>query len=113
MTTPLIPSLEHWFRLNPGCIGSVDAVFTLTYAILMLNVDQHNRQAKRVQAPMTFADFKANLEGVDEKGFDVTMLEMIYNSIRCVCRADFPRAYGLISTPLRDYEIVLPTEQEG
>jgi len=86
---------DHWFRLNPGCIESADAVFTLTYAILMLNVDQHSQQARRVQAPMTFDDFKRNLTGIEGQGdYNPEVLIRTYSSIR-------------------DNEIVLPWEQEG
>ena len=74
---------DHWFRLNPGCIESADAVFTLTYAILMLNVDQHSQQARRVQAPMTFDDFKRNLTGIEGQGdYNPEVLIRTYSSIR-------------------------------
>lgn len=33
----------------------MDAAFTLTYAIIMLNVDQHNHNAKKQNIPMTVA----------------------------------------------------------
>jgi len=58
-------------------------VFTLTYAILMLNVDQHNQQARRVQPPMTFEDFKRNLTGIEGQGdYNPEVLIRTYNSIR-------------------------------
>lgn len=32
---------------------NADAVFTLAYAVIMLNVDQHNTNAKKQNIPMT------------------------------------------------------------
>lgn len=43
---------DHWFRSNNAPFASVDAAFTLAYAVIMLNVDQHNQIAKRQQQPM-------------------------------------------------------------
>ena len=37
---------------NPEGFANKDAVFTLTYAVIMLNVDQHNSNIKQ-QKPMT------------------------------------------------------------
>ena len=37
---------------NPGLYANTDAVFTLVYAVIMLNVDQHNANIKQ-QKPMT------------------------------------------------------------
>lgn len=49
----------------------------------MLNVDQHNANAKRQNVPMTVDDFKKNLKGVNgDKDFDQDMLDEIYQSIK-------------------------------
>jgi brefeldin A-resistance guanine nucleotide exchange factor 1 len=44
---------EHWHKSNGEPFHSVDAAFTLTYAVIMLNVDQHNHNAKKQNVPMT------------------------------------------------------------
>ena len=73
----------------------VDAAFTLSYAIIMLNVDQHNPNAKKQSIPMTVDDFKRNLSGVNHgQDFDHEMLEEIYQTIS-------------------SDEIVMPAEQTG
>ena len=35
---------EQWYRANHEPFNHVDAAFTLSYAIIMLNTDQHNPQ---------------------------------------------------------------------
>lgn len=74
---------DHWHKSNAEPFANVDAAFTLTYAIIMLNVDQHNHNAKKQNIPMTVAEFKKNLTkcngGAD---FDQDMLEEIYNAIK-------------------------------
>ncbi|VDO91222.1 unnamed protein product [Schistosoma mattheei] len=54
---------EHWYTSNQSPFVDVDAAFTLAYAILMLNTDQHNPNSKRQNAPMRMEDFKKNLSG--------------------------------------------------
>nr|VZI10754.1 unnamed protein product [Spirometra erinaceieuropaei] len=54
---------EQWFRDNDSPFANADAAFTLSYAILMLNTDQHNPNSKRQNVPMTSQDFKKNLKG--------------------------------------------------
>ncbi|EON60989.1 hypothetical protein W97_00199 [Coniosporium apollinis CBS 100218] len=59
-----------------------DAVFVLTYAIIMLNTDQHNPNLK-AQKRMTIEDFSRNLRGVNGgKDFDPEYLQNIFNSIK-------------------------------
>lgn len=49
----------------------------------MLNVDQHNENAKKQKTPMSFSAFKKNLAGVNGgNNFDEAMLEEIYNNIK-------------------------------
>ncbi|GAB7355078.1 hypothetical protein MBLNU459_g5665t1 [Dothideomycetes sp. NU459] len=62
-------------------ITDKDAVYVLTYAIIMLNTDQHNPNMK--QARMTYADFARNLRGVNGgKDFDQEYLQGIFDSIK-------------------------------
>lgn len=56
--SPVIEYLmEHfsqiWFDSNDSPVANVDAAFTLVYAVIMLNVDQHNHNAKKQNEPMT------------------------------------------------------------
>ena len=97
---PLIQHLmesfaEQWFEANDAPFANVDAAFTLAYAILMLNTDQHNPNSRRQNVPMTSGDFKKNLKGMNGGGeFDSALIEAIYESIR-------------------GREIVMPSEQTG
>ncbi|XP_033108209.1 Golgi-specific brefeldin A-resistance guanine nucleotide exchange factor 1-like [Anneissia japonica] len=91
---------------RPACNGYIlnsnhrpfannDAAFTLAYAVIMLNVDQHNHNAKKQNIPMTIAEFKKNLNKVNGgEDFEQSMLEEVYSAIR-------------------NEEIVMPAEQTG
>uniref|UniRef100_A0A914HUN0 SEC7 domain-containing protein n=1 Tax=Globodera rostochiensis TaxID=31243 RepID=A0A914HUN0_GLORO len=86
---------EHWFNANNQPFEHVDAAYTLAYAILMLNTDQHNPQVRRNQTLMSVEDFKRNLSGTNHgKDFNSEMLEQIY-------------------TAIKTNEIVMPAEQVG
>ncbi|XP_011301518.1 golgi-specific brefeldin A-resistance guanine nucleotide exchange factor 1 [Fopius arisanus] len=86
---------DHWHDSNGRPFASADAAFTLAYAVIMLNVDQHNYNAKRQSNPMTPDQFKRNLKKVNGNAdFDQDMLDEIYNSIK-------------------NEEIVMPAEQTG
>ncbi|CAH8861888.1 unnamed protein product [Trichobilharzia szidati] len=86
---------EHWYKSNNSPFVDVDAAFTLAYAILMLNTDQHNPNSKRQNAPMRMEDFKKNLTGMNgNQDFDPKLLESIFNNIH-------------------NNEIVMPIEQTG
>lgn len=63
------------------CGGNQDAIYILTYAIIMLNVDQHSPKVKGDRmTPMAFA---RNLRGVNDGGdFDEQYLQDIYDSIK-------------------------------
>ncbi len=66
----------------PGNFGNADAIFVLTYAILMLNTDSYNPNVKG-SARMTFDGFQKNLRSVnDGKDFDQQYLQDIYDSIK-------------------------------
>jgi brefeldin A-resistance guanine nucleotide exchange factor 1 len=68
-------------KTEPEGIADKDAVYVLTYAIIMLNTDQHNPNMK--QARMGVTDFARNLRGVNGgKDFEPDYLQGIYDSIR-------------------------------
>ncbi|XP_063705647.1 LOW QUALITY PROTEIN: Golgi-specific brefeldin A-resistance guanine nucleotide exchange factor 1-like [Culicoides brevitarsis] len=75
---------EYWHTQNGNPFANTDAAFRLAYAIIMLNMDQHNQNAKRLNIPMTEEDFIKNLRGLngDKKDFDENLLISIYNSIK-------------------------------
>ncbi|EMC91775.1 hypothetical protein BAUCODRAFT_79330 [Baudoinia panamericana UAMH 10762] len=75
-------------------VANTDALFILTYAIIMLNTDQYNPNLKQ-QNRMTVQDFSKNLRGVnDGKDFDPAYLQEIYDAIKA-------------------HEIVLPEEHDN
>ena len=47
--------------MNNEPFFNVDAAFTLAYAVIMLNVDQHNLNAKKQNIPMTVEVFTAHI----------------------------------------------------
>lgn len=86
---------DHWHECNNEPFANTDAAFRLAYAVIMLNMDQHNHNAKRLNVPMTVDDFLRNLRGLNGNcDFDQEMLTKIYHSIR-------------------NEEIVMPAEQTG
>ncbi|MFH4973909.1 hypothetical protein AB6A40_000618 [Gnathostoma spinigerum] len=86
---------DHWYTANHEPFNHVDAAFTLAYAVIMLNTDQHNPQVRRNQPPMTVECFKRNLSGTNGgQDFDQDMLEQMFHAIR-------------------SDEIVMPAEQVG
>jgi len=67
---------------NSRPFASADAAFTLAYAVIMLNVDQHNYNVKS-KNPMTADEFKRNLKKVNGGAdFDQDLLDEIYLSIK-------------------------------
>jgi brefeldin A-resistance guanine nucleotide exchange factor 1 len=75
---------RHWRASNPeAAFANDDAAFTLAYAIIMLNVDQHNHNVKKQSTPMVVEQFKRNVGGVNGGGnFDDKLLEEIYAAVR-------------------------------
>ncbi|BFZ56646.1 GDP/GTP exchange factor for ARF [Savitreella phatthalungensis] len=70
-----------YFATGPQAIRSSDAAFVLSYAVIMLNTDQHNPQAKK--SKMTVTDFAKNLRGTnDGEDFDLVYLQQIYDEIK-------------------------------
>jgi len=86
--SPLIERIVISFS-EAYCAGSIpeevadkDAVFVLTYAIIMLNTDQHNANVKS-QSRMTVTDFARNLRGVNGgKDFAPEYLQEIFDNIK-------------------------------
>ena len=75
-------SEKYCANSTPEGIADKDAVYVLTYAIIMLNTDQHNPNVK-AQNRMTFEAFAKNLRGVNGgKDFAHDYLHEIYNSIK-------------------------------
>lgn len=86
---------EHYMeKAKPEEIADKDAVYILTYAIIMLNTDLYNPNVKP-QNRMSFPAFARNLRGVNGGGdFTEEFLQEIYDSIK-------------------DNEIILPDEHEN
>ena len=75
-------SEEYYNAAQPEEIANKDAIFVLTYAVIMLNTDQHNPNLKGDKR-MKLEDFAKNLRGVnDGKNFDPEYLQAIYDSIK-------------------------------
>lgn len=69
--------------MNNEPFADTDSAFSLAYAIIMLNMDQHNSNAKKLNIPMSAEDFTKNLRGVNGKGdFDPDMLIAIFDAIK-------------------------------
>lgn len=70
-------------KQNGEPFANADAAFTLAYAVIMLNVDQHNYNVKRQSNPMTVDEFKRNLKKVNgDQDFDQDLLDDIYVAIK-------------------------------
>ncbi|KAJ1307233.1 hypothetical protein OPQ81_001347 [Rhizoctonia solani] len=83
---------KQFFACDPPGIKSEDAVFVLSYSVIMLNTDLHNPQNRK---RMTIIDYQKNLKGVnDGTDFDPEYLQAIYDG-------------------LRKREIVMPEEHTG
>ncbi|KAI1382440.1 hypothetical protein F4677DRAFT_401922 [Hypoxylon crocopeplum] len=85
---------KYFATSGSDVVLSEDAVFILTYAIIMLNVDQHSPKLKG-QRRMELVDFARNLRGVNNtKDFPPEFLEMTFEAIK-------------------SNEIILPDEHEN
>lgn len=74
---------EHWHQCNNEPFANADAAYRLAYSVIMLNMDQHNHNAKKLNVPMTVDDFVRNLRGCNgDADFDREMLQEIFNSIK-------------------------------
>ncbi|RMZ34859.1 hypothetical protein D0859_01016 [Hortaea werneckii] len=73
---------KYYNSASPEHIADQDAVFVLTYAIIMLNTDLYNPNVK-TQNRMSQEAFSKNLRGVNAgKDFDQEYLQEIYEAIR-------------------------------
>ncbi|KAL2878804.1 GDP/GTP exchange factor for ARF [Colletotrichum sp. CLE4] len=73
---------KYVLKAKPTEVANADAVYVLTYAIIMLNTDQHNPNLKS-QKRMTVDDFARNLRGVnDGQNFAPEYLQDIFDNIR-------------------------------
>uniref|UniRef100_A0A7E4ZYQ2 SEC7 domain-containing protein n=1 Tax=Panagrellus redivivus TaxID=6233 RepID=A0A7E4ZYQ2_PANRE len=86
---------DYWYEANNCPFAHKDAAFTLAYAVIMLNTDQHNPQVRRNQTVMDAAAFKRNLSGTNGgKDLDEALLDEIFIAIK-------------------ENEIMIPTEHSG
>jgi len=75
-------SEKYCANSTPVEVADKDAVYVLTYAIIMLNTDQHNPQIKSSKR-MALEDFSRNLRGVNGgENFSPEYLSDIFNSIK-------------------------------
>ena len=75
-------SEKYCVNSTPEDVADKDSVYVLTYAIVMLNTDQHNPNLK-AQNRMALGDFSKNLRGVNGgNDFAPDYLQDIYNSIK-------------------------------
>ena len=73
----------NFLQIHQTKIANDDAAFTLAYAIIMLNVDQHNHNVKKQSTPMSLDQFKKNVSKVNAGGnFEESLLEEIYAAIK-------------------------------
>lgn len=73
---------QYLDKAQPEGLATKDAIFVLTYAVIMLNTDQHNPNMKGSKR-MQLEDFAKNLRGVnDGKDFGPEYLKAIYESIK-------------------------------
>jgi brefeldin A-resistance guanine nucleotide exchange factor 1 len=73
---------QYYTKIAPEGIADKDAIYVLTYAIIMLNTDQHNPNLAASNR-MVFTDFAKNLRDVNGgKDFDPEYLQSIYDSIK-------------------------------
>ncbi|KAI1409058.1 hypothetical protein F5Y13DRAFT_193730 [Hypoxylon sp. FL1857] len=73
---------KYFASSGSDVVASEDAVFVLTYAIIMLNVDQHSPKLKGKKR-MELADFARNLRGVNNsKDFPPEFLESTFEAIK-------------------------------
>lgn len=70
---------------NPGEFRDATRALVVAFAMVMLNTDLHDTRLKSGRTsrkPMTMAQFKSNLRGMDDGGnFPAELLEKMYNNI--------------------------------
>jgi len=89
---------EHWHGYAKAAghgLADEDSPYTLAYAVIMLNTDQHNQNAHKNNVPMTQEQFIKNLRGTNGGGdHDPEVMAEIYQAIKTD-------------------EIIMPAEQTG
>jgi len=89
---------EHWHQYAKAAghgLADEDSPYTLAYAVIMLNTDQHNPNAGKNNIPMTQEQFIKNLRGTNGGGdHDPEVMAEIYQAIK-------------------NDEIIMPAEQTG
>ena len=89
---------EHWHHYAKAAglgLADEDSPYTLAYAVIMLNTDQHNPNAGKNNLPMTQEQFIRNLRGTNGGGdHDPDTMAEVYQAIR-------------------NEEIIMPAEQTG
>ena len=89
---------EHWHQYAKAAgqgLADEDSPYTLAYAVIMLNTDQHNPNAGKNNLPMTQEQFIRNLRGTNGGGdHDPATMAEVYQAIK-------------------NEEIVMPSEQTG
>ncbi|KAF1985058.1 hypothetical protein K402DRAFT_358088 [Aulographum hederae CBS 113979] len=74
-------SAKYCSKAEPEYIANEDACFILTYAIIMLNVDQHSPKVKGKR--MAVEDFAKNLRGTnDGKDYDPEFTQAVFDAIK-------------------------------
>jgi len=89
---------EHWHQYAKAAgngLADEDSPYTLAYAVIMLNTDQHNQNAHKNNLPMTQEQFIKNLRGTNGGGdHDPEVMAEIFQAIK-------------------NEEIIMPAEQTG
>ena len=65
----------HWIKSNSEPIVDADAAYVISYAVIMLNTDQHNKNHNNT--PMTAEQFKRNLRGTNGGKDHDQVLELV------------------------------------
>jgi hypothetical protein len=82
---------EHYYAQSPGPLHHPDTAFVLSYSIIMLNTDLHNKQVRK---KMTKEQFLSNNRKIDDgKDLPPEYLSAIYDSIgakEIMLKADAP-----------------------
>jgi len=89
---------EHWHQYAKAAghaLADEDSPYTLAYAVIMLNTDQHNKNAGKTNVPMTQEQFIKNLRGTNGGG------------------DHDPEVMGEIYQAIKFDEIIMPAEQTG
>ncbi|TID29494.1 hypothetical protein CANINC_001889 [Pichia inconspicua] len=71
---------EKYVNDNPKAFANADAVYVLSYSVIMLNTDQHSPQIKK---RMTLEEFLKNNRGIDDgNDLDPKFLEEVFYDIQ-------------------------------